>query len=110
LGGLNAVEFPTQYNDADYCLRALDAGFRHIYIGSLSAYHEPGKSEARTRAIVEAIHDKIRSKHPKMDKYHRISPSLTKFTSDILSISLNAPAFLKIASFYRRLYKKLNLT
>jgi GT2 family glycosyltransferase len=110
LGGLNAVEFPTQYNDADYCLRALDAGFRHIYVGSLRVYHEPGQSENRTRAIVEAIHDQLRSLHPNLEQYHRISPNLTKFTADIHSISLNMPAFLKLGLAYRRLYKKLGLT
>jgi GT2 family glycosyltransferase len=110
LGGLNAVDFPTQYNDADYCLRALDSGFRHIYIGSLSAYHEPGKSETRTRAIVEAIHDTVVSCHSKIDKYHRISPNLTKFTSNIPDIALNQPTSLKICLAYCKIYKKLKLT
>ncbi|QMS90673.1 glycosyltransferase family 2 protein [Nostoc edaphicum CCNP1411] len=110
LGGLNAIEFPTQYNDADYCLRALDAGFRHIYVGSLHVYHEPGQSETRTRAAVEEIHDKLRSFHPNLGRFHRISPNLTKVTSDVLAMSLNVPALLKICLAYRRLYKKLGLT
>ncbi|MEH2255594.1 glycosyltransferase family 2 protein [Nostoc sp.] len=110
MGGLNAIEFPTQYNDADYCLRALDAGFRHIYVGSLQVYHEPGQSETRTRTIVEEIHEKLRSFHPNLGHFHRISPNLTKVTSDVLAMSLNVPALLKICLAYRRLYKKLGLT
>ncbi|NJM18030.1 MAG: glycosyltransferase [Richelia sp. RM2_1_2] len=109
LGGLNPIEFPTQYNDAEYFLRAMDAGFNHIYVGSLEVYHEPGQSEVRTREIVEKIHDKLRDLYPYMGKYHRLNPALLKETSNLLQTAINVPNLLKIFLAYRRFYKKLGL-
>lgn len=107
LGGLKATEFPTQYNDAEYFLRAMDAGFNHIYLGCLEVYHEPGQSEVRTREIVEKIHDKLRNLYPHMGKYHRLNPALVKETSNLLQTSINVPNLLKIFLAYRKFYKGL---
>jgi GT2 family glycosyltransferase len=109
LKGLNAIEFPTQYNDAEYFLKAMDAGFNHIYLGCLNVYHEPGQSEVRTRENVEKIHDKLRDLYPHMGKYHRLNPALVKETSNLLQTSINVPNLLKIFLAYRRFYKKLGL-
>jgi GT2 family glycosyltransferase len=109
LGGLDSVEFPTQYNDADFFLRALNAGFQHIYLGHLTIYHEPGQSESRTRDIVEKIHDKLRLMYSDLVKYSRINPGLVKETSDVRITSINAPILFKTFTTYRRLYKRLEL-
>jgi GT2 family glycosyltransferase len=76
LGGLNEQDFPTQYNDADLFLKALDAGLKHIYVGRVAAYHEPGQSEPRTRTDVGQLHEKLRLKYPDLAKYHRLDPAL----------------------------------
>ena len=39
LGGLEEVFFPNSFGDVDICLRALDAGYRHYYLGSLEGIH-----------------------------------------------------------------------
>ncbi len=39
LGGLEEVFFPNGFGDADICLRALDAGYRNYYYGSLEGIH-----------------------------------------------------------------------
>ncbi len=42
MGGLNAKEFPSEYNDADFILRLNKLGYTHIYLGHLLVYHVPG--------------------------------------------------------------------
>ncbi len=39
LGGLDAEAFPTNYNDVDFCCRALQRGYRHISIGRAVVEH-----------------------------------------------------------------------
>lgn len=39
LGGLDEVAFPTNYNDVDYCCRALQQGLRHVTIGAAVVQH-----------------------------------------------------------------------
>jgi GT2 family glycosyltransferase len=39
LGGLDEREFPTDYNDVDFCLRATSAGYTHVTIGSSLISH-----------------------------------------------------------------------
>lgn len=39
LGGLDEREFPTDYNDVDFCLRATNAGYTHVTIGSSLISH-----------------------------------------------------------------------
>lgn len=39
LGGLDSEEFPTDYNDVDFCLRATNAGYSHITIGGALISH-----------------------------------------------------------------------
>ena len=44
IGPLNQVEFPNGYNDVEFCLRARQKGFRHVYLGHLLVHHVPGTS------------------------------------------------------------------
>jgi GT2 family glycosyltransferase len=39
MGGLDEDAFPTNYNDVDFCCRALQQGLRHITIGSAIVQH-----------------------------------------------------------------------
>ena len=39
LGGLDESAFPTNYNDVDFCCRAMQRGYRHISIGSEIVQH-----------------------------------------------------------------------
>lgn len=47
VGGMDACAFPSQYDDADLCLRMSEAGYRHLYVGTTCVFHEPGTSEPR---------------------------------------------------------------
>lgn len=51
VGGLDEVTYPTQYNDADFCMRALRLGLRHFVKSDCVAFHEPGQTELRDREI-----------------------------------------------------------
>ena len=55
LGGCDAEPFPSQHNDSDFDLRALARGSRHLYIGSVEVFHEPGTSEMHDRTSLEPI-------------------------------------------------------
>lgn len=44
LGGLDEVFVPNGYGDVEMCLRALEAGYRNFYLGSLSGIHHESKT------------------------------------------------------------------
>jgi GT2 family glycosyltransferase len=69
LGGLLQDAYPTQYNDADFCLRSTLDGYKHIYLGNLRIFHEPGSSEVRTQKEMEKLHLEFCIKHEYMSKY-----------------------------------------
>lgn len=102
LGGLNETDFPTQYNDADFFLRALKQGLSHLYIGNVSTFHEPGKSEPRTVATSKEVLKKLCLAHPDMNEYLKLSilttkPSLPEFdgvTGKLLRLGKRARKFL----------------
>ncbi|MGH9907445.1 MAG: glycosyltransferase family 2 protein, partial [Pyrinomonadaceae bacterium] len=70
LGGLNGDVFPDQYNDADLYIRAMMAGYKHIFVGTVRVFHEPGASEQRTREMVFRLHNRLCSIYPDMGKFH----------------------------------------
>lgn len=78
LGGCDAVAFPTQRNDSDFDLRALDAGYRHLYVGTVEAYHEPGGSGRNTSEVLKPIEDRLRQRHPDIGRYRRLDPALVR--------------------------------
>ena len=53
LGGLEEVFFPNGCGDVDICLRALDAGYRHYYLGSLEGIHHELMSRGFTIEDIE---------------------------------------------------------
>ena len=106
IGGLDADTFPTQYNDADFHLKALALGLRHIYIGSCRAYHQPGQSEPRTRQQGERLLSYLRDKHPQWSDYIAIAPTLIKFRGPVLKQLLNPSKTARSLMFYRKLHKQ----
>lgn len=48
LGPLDEIDYPNGYNDVEYCLRASAAGYIHMYLGVLRAYHSPGTTRLPT--------------------------------------------------------------
>jgi GT2 family glycosyltransferase len=48
LNGLDGVNFPTDYNDVDFCLRALQEGFHHIVVNDGVAVHNGRASRSDT--------------------------------------------------------------
>ncbi len=53
LGRLEEFFFPNGYGDVFACLRALEAGYRNYYLGSLSGIHHEGKSRGLSNEDVE---------------------------------------------------------
>ena len=103
LGGLYSERFPTQYNDADYCLRALEKGFQHIYIGSQAIYHEPGQSEVRTRDSTASLHQKLRHYHPDLEKFAPLAPEMIPLKSaSPMALALNRTPLLSGLEVYRK--------
>lgn len=105
VGGLDAETFRTQYNDTDYDLKSLALGFDHLYIGHLKVYHQPGQSEAKTRAQNEERHDQIRSRHTDYLRYVRLAPVLIKLRGSALDSVINPTADARAFMGYRRLHK-----
>jgi GT2 family glycosyltransferase len=48
LNGLDGVNFPTDYNDVDFCIRAIQEGLNHIVINDCIAIHNGRASRADT--------------------------------------------------------------
>ena len=48
LNGLDGVNFPTDYNDVDFCLRAIQEGLNHIVVNDCIAIHNGRASRADT--------------------------------------------------------------
>jgi GT2 family glycosyltransferase len=53
LGGLDETFLPNGYGDVDMCVRALAAGYRNYYLGSLSGFHHESKSRGFMNEDVE---------------------------------------------------------
>ncbi len=53
LGGLEEVMMPNAFGDVDFCARAIEAGYRHYYFGSLVGTHGESKSRGRSAEDVE---------------------------------------------------------
>ncbi len=53
LGGLEEIYVPNGYGDVEMCLRALEAGYRNCYMGSLWGIHHESKSRGLTNEDIE---------------------------------------------------------
>jgi GT2 family glycosyltransferase len=62
IGALDELDFPIGYNDVEFCLRAVQKNYRHLYLGHLVLRHEPGTSRGKSDEIYQKI--LIRERHP----------------------------------------------
>ncbi len=53
LGGLEEVMMPNAFGDVDFCARAVEAGFRNYYFGTLEGTHGESKTRGRSAEDVE---------------------------------------------------------
>ena len=59
LGGLDEILYPNAYGDVDLCARALEAGYRNYYFGTLAAVHHESRTRGQTAEEIEftALHE-----------------------------------------------------
>lgn len=72
-GGLDAERFPFHYHDVDLCLRLLGRGLRHLYVGDVQAFHQPGANDAQKQAELRVLHDAVLARHDG-GHFDRIAP------------------------------------
>lgn len=101
LGGLDADAYPTQYNDADFCLRGLARGLRNLVLGHLRAFHEPGQSEARSQASTQERLAHLRTRWPDMALHADLDPQTGPFAGDLSFESPTANIALAAAALWR---------
>ena len=53
LGGLEEIYLPSAFGDVDMCLRAVEAGYRNYYMGTLSGIHHESKSRGRAEEDID---------------------------------------------------------
>jgi GT2 family glycosyltransferase len=70
LDGLDSVAFPTSYNDIDFSFRALQAGYRHVVIGSEIVEHVGRGSREADQDL--PIDQRIIERAPRLDVLTRI--------------------------------------
>ena len=97
LGGLDAINFPVNYNDVDFCLRANELGLNNIYLPQIEAIHY--ESKTRGKPIGKSFKRwKKEYKFFKKKWNHIIiedpnyNPSLTRIKED-WSLNLGKPKF-----------------
>ena len=67
VGGMDACFFPSQYDDADLCLRMGRRGWKHVYVGNVSVFHEPGTTEERKQAEIARLMRELLERHDVME-------------------------------------------
>jgi GT2 family glycosyltransferase len=70
LGGLEEVMMPNGFGDVDLCARALEAGYRNYYFGTLVGVHH--ESRTRGRASEEAEFVALHERHSQTFAYWRL--------------------------------------
>ena len=53
LGGLEEIYLPNTFGDVSMCLKALDAGYRNYYLGSVTGIHHESKSRGTADEDIE---------------------------------------------------------
>ncbi len=77
IGLLSEDEFPVQYNDADHFIRAMELGYKHLYLGHLSLFHQPGATEQRTKEKVRSLLKKLTTKFANLQNYKVFQPEIS---------------------------------
>ena len=81
LGPLDEEVFTSQYNDADFFVRALERGYCNIHVGTEICRHEPGQSESRSKQSTEARLKMFRERYPTFGAHERIDFDYIKMRS-----------------------------
>jgi GT2 family glycosyltransferase len=103
VGPLDTEIFRSQYNDADVFIRALRLGLKHVYVGTVSCHHEPGRSEARTKQRVQDLLRQLMERHPDTADYGGTDPDLIKYGALPRFESTRANAWMKLVQKTREL-------
>jgi GT2 family glycosyltransferase len=90
LGGFDAETFAVAYNDADFCYRLLDAGYRIVYCPEAELLHREGASRARTDDPAEPAAFRARYRD-RRDRYYNPNLSLDNERFEISSRTLPRP-------------------
>ena len=100
LGGFDQDRFAVAYNDADYCYRLGDAGYRCVYCAEAELYHHEGLSrgqgdDPRERAAFRELHgDRIdpyfSPHHDPDDETYRTKPTVVPIGPESRPIPLLA--------------------
>jgi GT2 family glycosyltransferase len=78
LGGLDEARFPRQFNDAHFFLKALDAGLWHLYLGTETAFHQPGASGRAPTEDARALRRSLSALFSHMHRYEGLNPGIQK--------------------------------
>ena len=97
LNGLDDINFPVNYNDVDFCLRANEIGLKNIYLPQVEAIHfeskTRGKPTGKNFRRWEIEHKFFRKKWSNIiDKDPCYNSSLTKMRED-WSLNLLMPSY-----------------
>ncbi|WP_190241694.1 glycosyltransferase family 2 protein [Bradyrhizobium algeriense] len=103
VGPLDTETFRSQYNDADVFIRALRMGLKHVYVGTVSCHHEPGRSEARTKQHIQDLLSRLMERHPDAVQYAGTDPDLIKYGALPRFESAKANAWMKLVQKTRQL-------
>jgi GT2 family glycosyltransferase len=79
IGPLDTETFRSQYNDADVFIRALRLGMKHVYVGTVTCHHEPGRSEGRTKQRIQDLLRQLMERYPDTASYAGTDPDLVKY-------------------------------
>lgn len=103
IGPLDTETFRSQYNDADIFIRALRLGLKHVYVGTVTCHHEPGRSEGRTRERVLDLLRQLMERHPDTASFAGTDPDLVKNRSLPRFESARANAWMGVVRKTRQL-------
>ncbi len=62
IGCLDERFYPIGFNDVEFCLRAHNAGYKHLYVGIRNVLHEPGTSRGKYDESFQKL--MLRQKYP----------------------------------------------
>jgi GT2 family glycosyltransferase len=103
IGPLDTETFRSQYNDADIFIRALRLGLKHVYVGTVTCHHEPGRSEGRTRERVLDLLRQLMERYPDTASFAGTDPDLVKYKSLPRFESARANAWMGVVRKTRQL-------
>ena len=96
VGGMDAENFPRDYNDVDFCLRLLEKGYYNTFLGHILVIHHEGQTKSRnphehTRSALADDDAKLGERHGAfVDRY--INPN-NGFTPNMDTVNSEKPQF-----------------